>query len=519
MMTRNNLDTLLEYFPAGATESERHILPRVFVYWDQYAELLTPPPTAPRLLIGKKGTGKTAVIDYYVNLLGELKLPALIVRPMDIDVSRFPDEGALGETTRVALGALSRAVAQRLGQSLSGLLDADSKRLYDEAVASDTRDPDVIDRLSKILPRVAKPFMGDVDLSEVVPHANRASVKRLIDAIGENTRKSGKTFHLFLDDTDQVAAPGKPGHLQRIWAFLLAARELAQLVPQLRCVISIREEVWRRLLRDAAGQRDQADHFLPLARELFPTRSHIWAVALRRIEAASTELGHSRPDLRLFFDGDGASMPYTKEFRSWEDLIVVRSRERPRDAIQLMNMLILGARTRGRDRITDADVQIEIPRFSETRVNLLKQELEEECPQITQVVDALADLEFDQGSFKSSTEAVRKTMKAIPSMFGVTLLGRRLKPNDDTDALFLWNYLFELGILNARMPDAREKDQYRHIMASEESDLVSKARWNDMQVVIWEINPVYRDYLIRVQGDAAARVGATKHVPRKRHGR
>src|SRR5690606_17236501 len=156
---------------------------------------------------------------------------------------------------------------------------------------------------------------------------------------------------------------------------------------------------------------------------------------------------------------------------------------------------ILGARTRGRDRITDADVQIEIPRFSETRVNLLKQELEEECPQITQVVDALADLEFDQGSFKSSTEAVRKTMKAIPSMFGGTIVGRRLKPIDDAGDVFSGNCVFGLGVVNARIPVAREQDQYRHIMASEESDLVSKARWNDMQVVIWEINPVYRDYL------------------------
>lgn len=511
----SNLSRLIDYFPAGATEGERHILSRVFVYWETYAALLTPPPTSPRLLIGKKGSGKTAIIDYYSSVLSEAGLPVLVVRPMDIDVSAFQEGAALGESTRVALAALSRAIAQRLGSTLGGLLDERSTLLYRAAVEEGARDADIVDKLAELLPRIAKPFIG-IDLSELRKAGKAASVKALIEAIEENTKKSGRTLHLFIDDTDQLAAPDKPGHLQRIWAFLLAARELTQKVPQLRCVITIRDEVWRRLLRDAAGQRDQADHFLPLARELFPTRDHIWAVVERRLAAAAEDIAETgKNHLAPFFEGDGANMPYTQEFRSWRDLIIVRSRERPRDAIQLIHALALGAMARGRDRIVDSDVQIEMPKFSESRVALLKHEVEDECPEIVEVVGYLANLDFDAGSFKSTTETVRQTIGKIASSFGVMLRGQRLQPNHEGDALLLWSYLYELGVLNARVPDDRMKDKYRHVVPQEDPSLVSKPRWNEMQQIIWEVNPVYRDYLIRLQGDAAARVGAVK-VGRKK---
>lgn len=483
-------------------------MPRVFVYWEEYADLLTPPPTSPRIMVGRKGTGKTAIIEFYSSVLAAAKLPSVVVRPFDIEVSDFPDRAALGENTRIALAALSRAVAQCLGSSTSRLLsDEYSKRLYEEAVAAGTRDRDVIEKLAQLLPRLAKGITG-FDLTALAPEHERAKLDQLTDAIRTNVSKSGRTFHLFLDDTDQVAAPDHPGHLQRIWAFLLGARELANRVPQLRCVISLREEVWRRLLRDAAGQRDQADHFLPLVRELFPTRDHIWHVVRRRLQAACDHLGLTPHDvLEPFFEGNGAKMPDSEEFRSWSDLIVIRSRERPRDAIQMINMLALRARQFGRKRISEEDFLVAMPEFSETRVTMLAQEVEDECPQIVEIVQALADIEFDHGSFKASAEVMRKKMRAIPSRMGITLRGRRLSPQDENDAMTLWSFLFELGIVNARVSDTRMKDGYRHILPREDSRLVSKARWNDMQSIVWEINPAYRDYLIRIQSDLAARVG------------
>jgi hypothetical protein len=36
------------------------------------------------------------------------------------------------------------------------------------------------------------------------------------------------------------------------------------------------------------------------------------------------------------------------------------------------------------------------------------------------------------------------------------------------------------------------------VTAEDDPDLVSAARWNDMQAITWEIHPAYRDYLIKL---------------------
>ena len=44
-MPRKPLEVLLDYFPAGTTEGEGHLLSSAFVHWDEYTEFLTPAPT------------------------------------------------------------------------------------------------------------------------------------------------------------------------------------------------------------------------------------------------------------------------------------------------------------------------------------------------------------------------------------------------------------------------------------------------------------------------------------------
>ncbi len=515
-MRRHALEVLLEYFPVGTAEGERHILPQVFVYWDEYTELMTPAPRSPRLLVGKKGTGKTAVIGFYSALLESARVPTLLIRPMDIRLDTFPERAPLGEATRIAYEALVRAVAARLGSLSSGLLDAPGKILHDEAVADGQKDRDFIERVVAYLPGLARVVTG-IDPTPLMPGVSRASLLELQGALQRNAERSGTTFYLFLDDTDQVAAPDAPGHLNRIWAFLLATRELAQRVTQLRAIVSLREEVWRRLLRDAAGQRDQADHFLGLVRYLFPSREHIRAVLERRLAVAAQVVGlQSDNPYTLFFEGAGTHMPSSQEFSSWSDLIVIRSRERPRDAIQLVNALARSARNRGANRITGQDFETQIREFSFQRIQFLAQEAELECPQVTDVVRSLASLEFDQGAFKITFEALRRALRRMPTERGINLFGRSLQPDNDDDALALLNFLFEMGVLNARVSDAREKDGFRHVSPSIDPRLVSRARWNELQAVVWEVNPAYRDHLSQVQRDQAAQTGLP---PRRRRGR
>lgn len=506
------LDHLAEYFPTGTTEGERHILKRAFVQLDEFSNLICPPPFSPRVLVGKKGSGKSAVIDFSMALFQRNGVPCLALKPLDIEFPQAESNQSVGAATRVALEVLTKSIAQALGNSASGLISESDSVLYSEAVAAGLKDRDTIAQLARLLPKLAKPMIK-ADLGDLLPEESVAKKNQLLRSIQNNLKKSGSVFYLFIDDTDQVAAPDQSGHLNRIWAFLLAARELCQKVEQLRCVISLREEVWRRISSDKASQRDQTDHFTPLAKQLNPSRDHIRQILEKRLELARIDAvadGHARSpngDWPTFFDPKDPRIPTSDKRSSWPDLVVLRSRDRPRDAVQLINVLANSALQRNELKITDDLLQAEMVEFSRQRVELLSQESEQDLPELDSVIRSFAKLEFDHGSFKAKTETMREHLRRHALSSGVRLYGRSLRNNIDADVFELWRFLYMVGYLHARVSDTREKDGYRHLDPVKEPNFVSIPNWNQMQTVVWEISPVYRDFLITQQKNAAAQMG------------
>ncbi|HCU0722340.1 P-loop ATPase, Sll1717 family [Pseudomonas aeruginosa] len=495
-----NLERLVEYFPTGTAEGERHILRQAFVQAEEYPDLITPPPYSPRILVGKKGSGKSALVEFSMSFLERAEIPALILKPMDIDYADFKDDASVGELTSLAFKALLSAIAAKLGTTTTGLVTGSDKALYEAAIEKGELSRDKIERLAIFLPKIAKLF-GGADLSSLLPGTPKLTKNELEGAIKRNLEQSNGGFYLFIDDTDQTAAPDKPGHLNRIWAFLLAARELCSRVGQLRCIITVREEIWRRLESDKAGQRDQTDHFTGLIRRLSPTREHIRRIIDRRMALAAADITpvYTSP-WSLFFEGTMPHMPGSEVTTGWPDLIVIRSRERPRDAVQLISGCAQRALSSGLDLINEDVFASEMQEFSRVRARLLEQEVEYECPEMEQIIRTLADIEYDQSSFKATTEVIRQHFSRLGSSFSIHLFGITLNLQANEDHLFsLWKFLYSIGLLNARISDSREKDGYRHIFPSEDPTLVSKARWNEMQAIVWEVSPAYRDHLINIK--------------------
>ena len=508
----NRLDNLYQYCSVGTAEAEQRLLQRVYVKGDEVQDLVVPPNGSPRLIVGRKGTGKSAVMRYAAQVLSTAGVPHLLMKPMDFEFPEGASESSVGALARTAKSVILSSIAAELGKNKSGLLAGEQLALYEQAVKDGSVKRDFVGSLARFLPKIVK-SLTKVELDrEFFDTAETAG--GLAQAIEANAEGGQCPFYLYLDDVDQVADFARPSHLNRVWSMLLAAREIAR-SNSIRIVIALREEVWRRLLRDDAGQRDQADHFTPLVREMSPTRRHIAAVVRRRLVVASAQaaLPEIRDPYAHFFDGTGAPMPGSNERRSWEDLIVLRARERPRDAIQMIGDLAQAARTRNAEKITSEDLLRVMPEFSAQRVAMLAQELDPECPQIKEIVNSFAGVEYDQGSFKMTADRCREHLRKVPSMFGVHLLGRVLKVNNDDDMVELWKYMYDLGILNARIADNREKDGFRHIMPRDESGLVSRANWTRLQKMVWEINPAYRDYLLGRRDEEARRTGLP---PRKR---
>jgi hypothetical protein len=502
------MNALLYYVPTGTTEGEKHILNEAFVQTDEFKEIITPPTYSPRLLIGKKGSGKSAIIDFSINMLLKANVPALLLKPLDIDLDNMPKEGSSGELTRAAYKGLLRAISVNIGSQLSGFVSGTNETLYRESIVSGSQDPDFMGKLASFLSKVAKPI-SRVDFTNLLPNTPRASCEKLEKALRSNIDESSGAFYLFIDDTDQVASPGAPGHLNRIWAVLLASREITQKIPQIRIIISLRDQVWRELSKEEVGQRDQWDHFLLLVFFLNPSLDHVQKIIERRLVLAAKKCGieNENPNYSLYFEGDSPKMPTSEKRSSWPDIIKTRSRERPRDAVQLLNMLAKQAINPPVSKITEEILAKVMPVYSEERAILLAQEYEKECPALSQIIRSFARLEYDKGSFLSGSEQVRKHIKGLPSSFSIMLSGFVLKPDDNDDLYKLWSFLFSIGFIFPRVSDSRQPNKYRFISPSDDPYFVRSERWNDMQKALWEIHPAFRDHLISVQKSEHAQFG------------
>jgi hypothetical protein len=290
---------------------------------------------------------------------------------------------------------------------------------------------------------------------------------------------------------------------------LLAAREIAQRIPKSRVIISIRDEVWRELSKEEVGQRDQWDHFLRLVFALNPSLDHVQEIIERRLVLAAKKCGtkENKPHYPFFFEGERPKMPTSQKRSSWPDIIKSRSRERPRDAVQLVNMLAKQALEPPVTKITDDILAKVMPVYSEERATLLSQEYEKECPSLPQIIRSFARLEYEEGSFLAGSEQVKKHLKSLPSSFSIKLSGIIINPDDDEQVFRLWSFLFSIGFIFPRVSDSREKDNYRFVYPSDDPNFVCNERWNDMQKALWEIHPAFRDHLISVQRSEQAQFG------------
>lgn len=403
---------------------------------------------------------------------------------------------------------LVSSIASKLLENYSGLLTGDQAKLYEEAIKHGIKPPDLIGRFARSLSALAKP-LTNADVGALLPALNRDTISELEKAVTANLNDD--RFYIFIDDTDQVAQPDRSGHLNRIWGLLLAVRDLASRHLEVRVVVTLRTEVWERLKRDNAGQRDQTDHFTNLTVYLSSDEQEITEIVERRLSLAASHFGESTNIYSPFFEGELARAPFSDDYRSWKDLILVRSRERPRDAIQLLSALASKAMLERAEKIDEDHFQAAMPPFSENRATYFGQEAELECPQALDVLRSFAVIEFEQGGFRLSAEQTREHLKKALTSFGVTLYGSKLRPTDENDVLELWRFLYTSNVLNARTSDVSQREGFRHLRSEDDPMLVTKARWNDIQKLLWEINPAFRDYLISRQKEK----GLTRGLPKR----
>lgn len=493
---------LSRYFTTGNAESEDTIIDNAYVPTDGVLDIINPPPSNPRVLIGKKGSGKSIVIRYLRNRLTESRVPVMLLRPNDLDTTRLPSENTLAALIRFYKDETTRAIAIHLGRDLKGYLsDVDEIMLSKLAKEAKARQGDWYENILEfILPVGAG--VANVDYTKLAQNVGVTDQHGIETAIRENLGKQEKFFYLLFDDTDQVADLGQSQHLNRIWAFLLALRQLMEKCPNIRCVVTLRSEVWIRLCRDKASQRDQVDHIRNLIYELNPTEEDVLEIIRRRFILAkpdNTSLQKNH-ETDLYFEGD-VTLPGLDQSRSWYDFLIKRSRERPRDAIQLVAKLIQAANLdRSRPvKIKSQHAAAITTKYSGERVEDLRREVENECPNIEAILRTFAGVQYDQGGFSVSADVLLDHLKKVPSMCSVTIFGETIRQTDEVGAFKLWKYLFDTGFIDAKYGDSTKTKGYDHKSVRDDPSLISKGRWNELQKIAWDIHPAYRDFLYEIR--------------------
>ena len=158
-------------------------------------------------------------------------------------------------------------------------------------------------------------------------------------------------------------------------------------------------------------------------------------------------------------------------------------------------------------KIDEATFQSVMPEFSKTRARFFAQKVEVECPQGLSILDTFAMLEADDGSYRYKAETVRNHLLKIPNHFSISLYARTVSGANPFRAFKLWSFLYISDVLNARVSDSKKSDGYAHLSPDDHPSLINASNWNELQKILWEINPAYRDYLQSVQVAEGGRTG------------
>jgi len=502
------LDTLLKYVRTGTSEGDRPFLGEIFIPPSQFTQLCAIEPSGMRVLVGNKGVGKSAVVEWINKVARARSLPCLLIRPDNISSKDTPTSLDIGSLKRFYYEVLLRTVGAQIGSQLKGMLTGNAAKLHKEARQQGLTEDDFIQKSLELISAISLPVskINGVQLAKELAGTN--SPHELIKAINSQLLSSDNVFYLLIDDTDQLAAPDQPAHLNRIWALLLAVRRLTGECSHVRAVVSLRSSVWTRLTSESVGQRDQTDHIRGLVVPLLADDALMQSIIRKRLGKAAKDAGKPLVDpYTVFFNGSTMTLPTSDEVRTWDSFISKSARERPRDAIQLIKNMVDAAKRGNASLIGSKEAGIAMAVYSSERVDDVVNEFSLDCMNIREVINTFADI-----GFESDFETLRRHLLTVPSIASIKIRGAQLRPDVDDDAIAILRLLHETGFLNPRVLDNTMPRGFRHILFHDDSNFVKLANWNSMQGATWEIHPAFRTYLIGVKQAQMAKIMPTKLI-------
>lgn len=489
------MSILSKYFSSGTAAQERDFISDIFVSVTDYQKIITPPSRSIRLLVGSKGSGKSALLEYHHKKCMDSLIPSLYLTPTDIEVEPFAENEGSAFTIQKIYKALVSQIAIQIGIELHGMLTNEQETLVQEAVKAGVRQPGFLDTTLHALSKIGV-ALTKLDFQRMLPDLHYTT-DTCVEGINQSLLtlpKEDTVFYILFDDIDLFGTPGSSNYIDIIWCAILAFKKLAEKLPHVRPIITMRNEIWRRITTPRQNQRDQVDHIRTMVHELNPSPQEMHQILTRRMQYCRKQYdGVDFKAFEPFFQGTDCKMPSSTDRRYWWDYLVTSSRERPRDTVQLVHKLSENADRHGRQFITDQDVDETALSYSSERVDDLVNENSDLCPELETVIRSFSSIDF-----QPSADTVRNHLLGVPGRGRITIQSKPLSANNKDDMFKLWKLLYEIEFLTPRAKDCTQPKGFMHIRPYADPTLVSASRWTDMQKYIWEIHPCYRSYLMDI---------------------
>lgn len=203
------------------------------------------------------------------------------------------------------------------------------------------------------------------------------------------------------------------------------------------------------------------------------------------------------------------TLPNSDESRTWDSFITKSSRDRPRDAIQLIKNMIDCVPSGAPTLIGSVEAGKAMKVYSSERVDDISNEFSLDCKNIREIINTFAEIDFEVGF-----EPLRTHLRTVPSIGTTIIRAALLKPQVDADAIAILALLHEAGFINPRFPDATRPRKFRHLLYRDDPNFVKMANWNSMQSATWEVHPAFRTYLMGVRDARISRGMQSLHAPR-----
>jgi len=450
----------------GFEDAESEPIERLREYYfkkDTFSRVVSDLPI--RILVGHKGTGKSALFKVAIAEEKENGNLPILIRPDDIAELGKSDENFLLRIRQWKLG-LTKIIGAKVFSEFG---------LFDDSVAGKLGQFGV--KLISFVTDTVSALKDKVDLQPM----QQKTV--------ENYLKTRKII-VYLDDLDR-GWEGKKDDINRISALLNAIRDMSNENPGLLFKVSLRSDVYY-LVRTSDESTDKIEGSVVWYKW---TNHEILVLLIKRIltyfgEAVDEEKLMNTPQRYLCYNLDKVFEPKFYGKGKWEEVSIHKilmslTRKRPRDLVKLCSLAAQQAFLSGSNIIGSPHFQAIFEEYSQGRIQDTINEYKTELPQIEKLVFGMKPSKkerFASDGYIYTTSELQQKINNIKQQNNFAFTNGRAANAKD-----LAQFLFKINFLTARktMEDGTIQRKY-----FEENRYLSNL-FVDFGYD-WEVHPAFR---------------------------